>query len=87
MQLIELGSEVQYIEIDTSKVPYTFSVKLEDRTYSFTIRYNDVGGFFTADLSISATGTADPCLALSRMSVSRCPSSSLFALPATTSTP
>lgn len=56
MQLIELGSEVQYIEIDTSKVPYTFSVKLEDRTYSFTIRYNDVGGFFTADLSISATG-------------------------------
>lgn len=97
MQLIELGSEVQYIEIDTSKVPYTFSVKLEDRTYSFTIRYNDVGGFFTADLSISATGEvlaygdpiryADPCLAQSRTSVSRCPSSSLFALPATTSTP
>ena len=38
MQLIELGSEVQYIEIDTSKVPYTFSVKLEDRTYSFTLQ-------------------------------------------------
>ena len=56
MQLIDLGSEVQYIEIDTGKVPYTFSVKLTDKTYSFTIRYNDVGGFFTADLSIAATG-------------------------------
>ena len=43
MQLIELGSEVEYIDVDTSKVPYTFSVKLADRTYSFTIRYNDIG--------------------------------------------
>ena len=50
MQLIELGSEVEYIDVDTSKVPYTFSVKLADRTYSFTIRYNDIGKFFTMDL-------------------------------------
>lgn len=56
MQIIDLGAEVEYIEIDTSKVPYTFSVKLGDRTYTFTIRYNEVGGFFTADLSIAATG-------------------------------
>lgn len=56
MQLIELGAEVEYIDIDTSKVPYTFSVKLTDRTYSFTIRYNDVGKFFTADLSVASTG-------------------------------
>ena len=56
MQLIELGAEVEYIDIDTSKVPYTFSVKLTDRTYSFTIRYNDVGEFFTADLSVASTG-------------------------------
>lgn len=56
MQLIDLGTEVQYIEIDTSKVPYTFSVKLDDRTYTFTIRYNDSGGFFTADLAVSTTG-------------------------------
>lgn len=56
MQLIELGTEVEYIDIDTSKVPYTFSVKLTDRTYSFTIRYNDVGKFFTADLSVASTG-------------------------------
>ena len=56
MQLIELGAEVEYIEIDTSKVPYTFSVKLKDRTYSFTVRYNDIGKFFTVDLSIANTG-------------------------------
>ena len=56
MQLIELGVDVEYIDIDSSKVPYTFSVKLADKTYSFVIRYNDVGGFFTADLSIASTG-------------------------------
>ena len=56
MQLIELGVDVEDIDIDTSKVPYTFSVKLADKTYSFVIRYNDVGGFFTADLSIASTG-------------------------------
>lgn len=56
MQLIELGSEVEYIDIDTSKVPYAFSVKLADRTYSFTVRYNDIGKFFTVDLSIANTG-------------------------------
>ena len=56
MQLIELGVDVEYIDIDTSKVPYTFSVKLADKTYSFVIRYNDVGGFFTAALSIASTG-------------------------------
>ena len=56
MQLIELGVDVEYIDIDTSKVPYTFSVKLADETYSFVVRYNDVGGFFTADVSIASTG-------------------------------
>ena len=56
MQLIELGTEVEYIDVDTSKVPYTFSVKLADSTYSFTSRYNDIGEFFTVDLSIANTG-------------------------------
>lgn len=56
MQLIDLGAEVDYIDIDTSKIPYDFSVKLGDKTFSFTIRYNEVGGFFTADLAVAATG-------------------------------
>lgn len=55
-ELIDLSHTVEYIDVDTSKVPYNFSVKLEDRTYTFCIRYNPWGGFFTADLSITATG-------------------------------
>lgn len=56
LQIIDLGNEVNYIEIDIAKVPYHFSIKLDDRTFTFCIRYNDYGGFFTADLSITATG-------------------------------
>ncbi len=50
LQLIDLAADVQYIDVDVSKVPYTFSVKLTDRTYTFTVKYNAVGGFFTVDL-------------------------------------
>lgn len=86
LQLIDLGNEVSYIDIDTSKVPYKFSVKLDDRTFTFCIRYNEQGGFFTADLSVASTGR---CLSMgilsamagrsstrSRTSASRCRSSS-----------
>jgi len=51
LQLIDLAYEVNYIDIDTDRVPYTFSVKLIDKTYMFTIKYNDIGGFFTVDLA------------------------------------
>ena len=50
LQLIDLNADVQYIAIDVSRVPYTFSVKLTDRTYAFTIKYNAAGKFFTIDL-------------------------------------
>lgn len=53
---IELQQEVEYIDVDTSKVPYTFSVKLGDKTYSFVIKYNEEGDFFTTDLSIASSG-------------------------------
>ena len=53
LQLIDLGNEVEVVEIDTSKVPYTFSVKLTDKTYTFTVKYNEAGGFFTVDLATS----------------------------------
>ena len=58
MENITLGltAEVEYIPIDTIKVPYTFSIKLGDRTYTLTIKYNDQGGFFTLDLAVMATG-------------------------------
>lgn len=58
MEDLSLGltSEVEYIPIDTEKIPYTFSVKLGDRTYTLSVKYNEQGGFFTLDLSIMATG-------------------------------
>lgn len=56
LQSMGLTAEVEYIPIDVSKVPYAFSIKLDDRTYTMTVKYNDQGGFFTIDLSIMATG-------------------------------
>lgn len=53
IELIEMGSEVSYIPVDTSKVPYTFSVKLTDKTYAFTVKYNSEGDFYTVDLETS----------------------------------
>lgn len=53
LQLIDLGNEVEVVEIDTSKVPCTFSVKLTDKTYTFTVKYNEAGSFFTVDLATS----------------------------------
>ncbi len=50
LQLIDFNSDIGYLAIDVSRVPYTFSVKLVDKTYSFTVKYNDIGKFFTVDL-------------------------------------
>lgn len=50
LQLIDLNEDVEYIDIDVSKVPYSFSIKLTDKTYTFTVKYNEIGKFFTVDL-------------------------------------
>jgi hypothetical protein len=50
LQLIDLAHEVNYIDIRPGRVPYSFSIRLTDRTYIFTIKYNDIGGFYTTDL-------------------------------------
>ena len=50
LQLIDLNEDIEYINIDASKVPYSFSIKLTDKTFSFTVKYNDTGGFYTIDL-------------------------------------
>ena len=50
LQLIDLGHEVDYIDIRPEIAPYSFSVRLDDKTYIFTIKYNDWGSFYTADL-------------------------------------
>ncbi len=50
LSLIDLNEEIRYIDVDVSKVPYTFSVKLTDKTYKFTLKYNELSSFFTVDL-------------------------------------
>ncbi len=56
MDFMGLIAEVEYIPIEVSKTPYMFSIKLDDRTYTITLKYNDIGGFFTVDLAVMATG-------------------------------
>ena len=41
---------VEYIDIDPTQVPYQFDIQLAGITYTFDIKYNNVGEFFTADL-------------------------------------
>lgn len=46
---------VEYIPVDADKVPYSFQIKLGDRTFVFTIKYNEQAEIFTVDLQIAAT--------------------------------
>ena len=41
---------MKYIDIDKSKIPYTFEVVLNGDTYQFEINYNTLGDFFTITL-------------------------------------
>lgn len=50
VSLLDLGYEVEILPVNPGKIPYSFMIKLDDLTYSFTFKYNEVGGFFTADL-------------------------------------
>lgn len=50
LQLMDLNREIEYLDVDVSRVPYSFSVKLVDKTFTFTIKYNAEGKFFTVDL-------------------------------------
>lgn len=50
LQLMDLNQDIEYIDVDVSRVPYSFSVKLIDKTFTFTIKYNAEGKFFTVDL-------------------------------------
>ena len=60
MRLIEHGQEIQYIDVDAMRVPCSFLIKLTDRTYRMTFAYNQVGGFYTVDLALSASGNNIP---------------------------
>ena len=57
MKLIESGQEVEFIDIDRDRVPCSLLIKLIDRTYRMTFRYNEVGDFFTVDLETVSGGS------------------------------
>lgn len=52
VNLLDLGWEVRILPADPDKIPYSFLVKLDDLTYKFTFKYNEVGGFYTTDLEM-----------------------------------
>lgn len=54
VQLLDLGKTVEIIPVDADKIPYAFLIKLEDRTYKLTFKFNQVGGFYTVDLETAA---------------------------------
>ncbi|MFQ8759038.1 MAG: phage baseplate plug protein [Intestinimonas sp.] len=60
MKLIESGQEVEFIDIDRDRVPCSLLIKLIDRTYRMTFRYNEVGDFFTVDLETVSGGSSAP---------------------------
>lgn len=53
MQLIPTMQQMQYIDVDSERVPCSLLCKLVDRTYRLTFAYNEHGGFFTLDLEIA----------------------------------
>jgi len=50
LQLIDLGSEIEYVDVRAERVPYSFTTRLAGLTFGFTIKYNERGGFYTVDL-------------------------------------
>ncbi len=56
MEDIGKAYTVEYIPIDVDKVPYSFHIRLGDRTFVFTVKYNEQADFYTVDLGVAATG-------------------------------
>lgn len=56
LKVIDASKQVEYIPINNEKVPYSFDIKLGDRTFTFCVKYNEQGRFYTADLYVTATG-------------------------------
>lgn len=54
IQLLDLGKTVEMVPISADKIPYAFLIKLEDRTYKLTFKFNRMGGFYTVDLETAS---------------------------------
>ena len=40
----------KYIPIQKELIPYSFDIVLDNKTYTFEVKYNVIGDFFTVDL-------------------------------------
>lgn len=47
---------INYIDIDTSSVPYQFDIQLGNVTYTFDVKYNLQFDYFSIDLYKKSTG-------------------------------
>lgn len=56
MIVIDSSKQVSYIPVNAENVPYCFDIRLDDRTFTFCLKYNEQGRFYTADLYVTATG-------------------------------
>ena len=43
-------TNIDYISIDKSLIPYAFDITLEEETYTFEVNYNNANDFFTINL-------------------------------------
>ena len=50
VNLLDLGWEVAILPVNPDNIPYAFLIKLDDLTFKFTFKYNEIGKFFTVDL-------------------------------------
>jgi hypothetical protein len=53
-----MADEISYIEIEKDNIPYNFDITLDEKTYTFDIKYNAQYDFFTVDLYLQSTGEA-----------------------------
>jgi hypothetical protein len=54
LHLFDMSHEVERLPLAPEKIPYSFLIRLADRTYRFTFKLNITAGFFTVDLETMA---------------------------------
>lgn len=42
--------QLKYLPIEKERLPYKFSITIQNKIIKFLVRYNSIGGYFTADI-------------------------------------
>lgn len=61
MRIMTDAQELPYIPISADMIPCSLEIKLTDKTYRMTFKYNEQGGFFTVDLSVPVPSNERLC--------------------------